>query len=66
VHAHVAMSLLETAVLLDVVQVVTTNDDRTLHFHFAHDTGQDAATDGTVAGEWTLFVDVGAILGLKE
>jgi hypothetical protein len=58
VHAHILVSLLETAVLADEVQIVTTDDDGSLHFHLAHDTGQDSAANGAHAGEGAFLVDV--------
>jgi hypothetical protein len=58
VNAHILVSLFETAVLADEVQIVTTDDDGSLHFHLAHDAGQDSATDGAHAGEGAFLVDV--------
>lgn len=57
-HAHVLVTLLETIVLLHEMQEVTTNHDRSLHLHLAHDTGENSATDRDHAGEWALLVDV--------
>ena len=55
---HVAMSLLKPAVLAHVVQVVSADDDRTLHLHLHDDAGEDAAANAHVASERTLLVDV--------
>lgn len=60
-HGHVPVALLETAVLADVMQVVTSDDDRTLHLQLLDDAGEDASADAHVAGERALLVDVGAI-----
>lgn len=59
-NAHVLVSLLETTVLADEVQVITTNDNGALHLHFTHNTGEDTPTDGNAASEWAFFVDVRA------
>lgn len=64
--AHVAMTFLETTVFTHEVQIITTNDNGTLHFVFAHDTGQDAATDSYISGPWALLVNVSTINGLVE
>ena len=47
-------------VLLDVVQVVATDDDGALHLGGLDDARQDATADGHVAGEGALLVDVRA------
>lgn len=62
--AHVAMTFLETTVFTHEVQIITTNDNGTLHFVFADDTGQDAATDSYISGPWALLVNVSTINGL--
>jgi len=55
------VTLLESVVLRDVVQVVTTNDNGTLHLRAVHNTLEDTATDGDVASERTFLVDVRAL-----
>lgn len=57
-HAHVSVSLLEAIVLADKMQIVATNDDCSLHLHFANDASEDSTTDGAHAGEGTFLVDV--------
>ena len=52
------MSLLESVVLLDVVQVVSSEGHGPVHLGGEHDTLEDSATDGDVRGEWALLVDV--------
>jgi hypothetical protein len=64
VRGDVAVSLLETVVLLDVVQVVAANDDGALHLRGVHNALQNAAADADVASERALLVDVGALNGL--
>lgn len=61
---HVAMSLLKTVVFFDVVKVVTADDDGPLHLHFLDNSSKDSTTDGYIASEWALLVDVGAFNGL--
>ena len=58
------MSLLEPIVLLDVVKVVTPHHDGSVHLHLGDDTGQDTATNGNLASEWTLLVNIASTLGL--
>jgi hypothetical protein len=60
VHGHVLVTLFETVVLLDVVQVVATNDDGTLHLLLDHNSLQDTSADADGAGERALLVDVRA------
>lgn len=56
---EILVSLLETAVLLDVVEVVSSNDDGPFHLHALDDAGQDSPTDAHIAGKRTLLVYVG-------
>lgn len=60
----VLVSFLETIILAHVVQVVASDDDGTCHFVLDDDATQDSATNGHVAGERTLLVDVCALNGL--
>lgn len=64
--AHVAMTFLKTTVFTHKVQIITTNDNGTLHLGFTHNTSQDAATDSHISGPWTLLVNVSTINGLVE
>lgn len=58
------MSLLETVVLSNIVKVVSSDNNCPLHLNFDNRTSQDATSNGNVAGEWALLVDVLALDGL--
>lgn len=59
VRSKVLVSLLVTVVLLDVVQVFTTDNDGAFHFS-GHDlTGKNTTTDGDVTSEGALLINVG-------
>lgn len=64
-NGHVLVTLLVTAVLLDEVQVVPSDNDRARHLVLDHDAGENAAADGDVAGERALLVDERALDGLQ-
>jgi len=57
------MALLESVVLLDVMQVVASDDDGPCHFSRDDNTLEDSASDANVAGEWALLVNVGLLDG---
>jgi len=63
------MALLEPVILLDVMQVITTDDDGPLHFSRDDNTLEDSAADGHIAREGALLVDVltldGGLRGLE-
>ena len=61
VGVDVLVTLLETTVLLDVVEVVATDDDGALHLGGDDESLQDLASDGNVTGEGALLVDVVAL-----
>ena len=58
VGRDVAVTLLETSVLGDEVEVVTTENDGTLHLVGDDNTTEDASTDGDTSGPGALVVDV--------
>ena len=39
------VTFFESAVFLDEVEVISADNDRALHFHFLHNSGQNAASD---------------------
>ena len=55
---QVVVSLLESVVLFDVVQVVSSQDQSSAHLGRQHDSLEDSASDGHVRGEWALVVNV--------
>jgi len=57
-HGNILMTLLETTVFLNVVQVVATNDYRSLHLGGNHQPLQDTSTDTDFTGKRTLAIDV--------
>lgn len=64
VDRDVVVSLGKTSVLGDILQIISTNNNGSLHLGGDDQTLQDAATDGHIAGEGALLVNIGAIDGL--
>ncbi|ANB12926.1 hypothetical protein AWJ20_1204 [Sugiyamaella lignohabitans] len=64
VGSEVLVSLLVTVVLGDVVQVVTSQDDGTVHLGGNNGTGEDTASDGDKSDEGALLVNVRTLDGL--
>lgn len=62
--AHVTVAFLESVVLPNVVQVIPTYDDCTLHLHLLYNASENASSDRNVPSERTLLVDVGTLQGL--
>lgn len=60
------MPLFETVVLSDVMQVITTDDNCSLHLHFLDHSSQDTSTDGNIAGEGAFLVNVVTFNSLKN
>lgn len=69
VDRHVLVLLGETSVLWEILQVITANNKGSLHLVRDDHSLQDSATDGDIAGEWALLVDVvtlnGGLWGLE-
>ena len=59
-------TLLETVVLLHVMQVVPPDDNGPVHLEFDDNSGEDSATDGHIAGEGALLVNVGTLTSLNN
>lgn len=59
-YRHILVSLLETIVFLDVMQVIASNYHSSLHLHLNYSSSQDTASNGDVAGERAFLVDVRA------
>ncbi len=57
------MSLLKSLVLLNVVQIVSSDYDSVSHLGRHADALEDASTDAHVASEWALVVNVSSING---
>ena len=53
------MSLFISIVFGNVVEIISSDDDGSLHFCGNADTLEDLSSDWNVAGEWALFVNVG-------
>lgn len=60
---QVVVSLLESVVLGNEMQIVSSNDHGSCHLVVQHDTLEDSASDRHVGGEWALVVDVLSLNG---
>lgn len=56
----VGMSLLVSVVLLNIVKVVSSHDDSSLHLGGNDYSLDDSSSDGNVTGEWAFLVNVTA------
>lgn len=57
----VLVSLFVSVVFWNVVQVVSSDDDGTVHLGGNNGTGQDLTTDRNQTSEWTLLVNVSTL-----
>lgn len=65
-NRHVLMTLLETIVFTNIMQIITTDDNGTLHLLLHHNTSQDSTTNGDIASKWALLINVIAIDSLFQ
>lgn len=69
VGSNVLVSLLVSVVFLDKVEVVSSDDDSSVHFGGDNSTSQKLTSDGNLTNKWTLLVDVrtfdGRLWGLE-
>ena len=70
VGGNVLVSLLETTVLLNVVKVVSSDDDCSLHLGGDDLSNQNSSSDGNISSKWALLVDIvsldGSVRGLDS
>jgi hypothetical protein len=58
------VSFFISIVFRDIVKIVSSDDNGSLHFGGDADAFQDSASDGDVAGEGAFLIDVGGFNGL--
>ena len=58
VDRDISVSFFVTVILADVVEVVSSDDDGSVHFGGDDHTLEDSASDGDISGEGAFFVDV--------
>lgn len=63
VSSDVLVSLLVSVVFWNKVEVVSSDDDGSVHLGGNNGTGHDLTSDGDVTNEWALLVDVGTLDG---
>ena len=63
-HCDIVVALLESPVLLDVMQEVVADDDCALHHRGKDHALEDPAANAHVSGEWPLLVNNVVLLGL--
>lgn len=63
--SQITMSLLITVVLLNVVKVVTADDDGAFHLVGDDGSSEDTSTNADVTGEGALLINVGTGDGLS-
>lgn len=61
VNSNSSMSLLISVILLDEMNIVSSYDNRVLHFSRNHNSLENFSSNANVASEWALFVDIGSI-----
>ena len=64
-NGHILVAFLESVVFLDVMQVISTDNDSPVHLHLGNDTSEDTTTDGHFTGEGALLVNVVTFTGLN-
>lgn len=63
-HRERLVSLLESFILLNVVEVISPDDNGSLHLLALHNPCQDPPSNAHISSKWTLLVDVCAFTGL--
>ena len=64
-NGKVLVPLLKTVVFLDVMQVITPDNNGPGHLHLDDDASQDTTSDGDITSERTLLVNLGSVLSIQ-
>ena len=54
----VVMSLLKSVIFLDVMEVISSQDDGSSHLGGKDNTFTDSSSDGNVRSEWAFLIDI--------
>ena len=65
-NGHILVAFLESVVFLDVMQVISTNNDSPVHLHLGDDASEDTSTNGHFTSEGALLVNVVTFTGLMN
>lgn len=52
------MSLFEPVVLLDIMKVISSKSNSSVHLIVEYNTLEDSSSDADIGGEWALLIDV--------
>ena len=66
VSSQVLVSLLEPVVFLDIVEVITTDDQGPFHLQTMNNSSQDSSSNAHVTSEWAFLVNVSPLNGLYK
>lgn len=58
VGSNILVSFFVSVIFWNVMQVISSDNDGTVHFGGNNSTGQDFTSDGNSTSEWTFFVNV--------
>jgi len=61
---NVSVPLFVSVVLWNVVKIISSDNDGSLHLGWDADTLEDSSSDWDVAGEWAFLINVGGFDGL--
>lgn len=60
----VVMSLLESVIFLDVMEVISSQDDGSSHLGGKDDTLADSTSNGDIRSEWAFLVNISSLNGV--
>jgi len=64
VSGQFGVSLFETVVFFDEVEVVTSDSDGSLHFQGGANAGEDTSSNANITREWAFLIDEVSVQGL--
>lgn len=63
-NTHITMAFLKSIIFSNIMKVIPTNNDSSLHLHFLDHSSEDASSYRNVPSEWAFLVNVGSFQSL--
>lgn len=63
---HIAMTLLKTVVLSNIMQIIPAYNYSTLHLHLLYNTSENTSSNRYIASEWTFLINIGSFESLQR
>ena len=65
-NGHVPMSLFKTIIFFNIVKIISTNYNGSLHFHLNYNSSQYSSSYSHITSKGTFFINISSFLSLSK